>query len=100
MHFPEFALVPRRERSLCGDMGEITVFIGIVLDNQPDLSPVGVQDLLDGRTDPNAVRSLVVEKLDNCNRGIGGPENRGIFNGDVISPLLRIGSRQEKKRYK
>jgi hypothetical protein len=70
MHFTEFALVPGSEGSFRGKKGEIAVFIRIILDDQPHLFFVGIQNFLDGRTDLDTVQSLVINKFDNCNRRV------------------------------
>jgi len=66
VHLPELSLVVRSQCRLGGDAGEITILVGIEFDDEPNLLSVLLDYPFDGRTGRDAVRSLIIDKLDDC----------------------------------
>ncbi|PYQ24226.1 MAG: hypothetical protein DMF81_06080 [Acidobacteria bacterium] len=87
-----------------GDVRQRRVLVdgeGVVLPDDADLVAVHLPDLIEGRTDPPAERSLEVGELDDRDRGAGRPPgggNDGPGREDRPRPRPRPGARDLARR--
>ena len=70
MHFPVFALITGRQRGLGRYMGEIPVFIRVVLDNKPYFAFKSLGDFFYGRTGRDTMGSLEINEFNDSDRGV------------------------------
>ena len=84
---------------LGGHVGEVPKLVRVVLDDEPDLPLVFLDQLVDGRTDRLAVGSLVVDELDQGDGGIPWAEDGGIADRHRRSRIRRVpgGGRDEQE---
>lgn len=70
MHLPVFALIRGRQRGLGRYMGEIPVFIRVVLDNKSDLALESLRDFFYGRTGRDTMGSLEINEFYDSDRSV------------------------------
>ena len=70
MHLPVFTLVSRRQQGLGGNMRVVTIFVGIILQDEAELTLKFSHQPFDDRTGRRTVRSLKIKKFNNGDRGI------------------------------
>ncbi len=92
---PEFSLVLRRERSQRRQRRILMKVEWEVFPNDANVVAVSLANLLEGRTDPPAERSLEVGELRNSDRGEGRARHRRALRVDHINAIgIRAAARR------